>query len=234
MCKLQIERDNISQVSLYLHTSRERLLKMPRRFQVRARNLIITFPQVPEHLQHEFDAGTPFLERVTANFGNPLCCRLGRERHSDGGIHYHIYLGFDKIVTVNSATAFDYFGAHGNIKSIRRTPHKVFDYVGKDGDIRLEHGEPPADARSCDGDNSNKWADIISCDTKESFLSAVRQQAPRDWLLSNQRIIEYANFYYPDEKPEYEAPPITVERERYPEISEWENQAAIGDCRPER
>ena len=207
---------------------------MPRRFQVRARNFIITFPQVPEHCQHEFDAGTPFLERVTANFGNPLCCRLGRERHADGGIHYHIYLGFDKIVTVNSATAFDYFGTHGDIKSVRRTPHKVFDYVGKDGDIRLEHGEPPADARSRERDDSNKWADIISCDTKESFLSAVRQQAPRDWLLSNQRILEYANLYYPEEKPEYEAPSITVERERYPEISEWENQAAIGDNRPER
>ena len=27
---------------------------------------------------------------------------------------------------------------------------------------------------------------------------------------------------------------LAVERERYPEISEWENQAAIGDCRPER
>lgn len=204
------------------------------RFRCRSRNFIITFPQVPEHIQHEFDAGTPFLERVTANFGNPLCCRLGRERHSDAGIHYHIYLGFDKIVTINSSTAFDYFGAHGNIKSVRRTPNKVFDYVGKDGDIRLEHGEPPADARSRGEDNSNKWSDIISRDTKEEFLSAFRQQAPRDWLLSNQRILEYANLYYPEEKPEYEAPPITVERERYPEISEWENQAAIGDLRPER
>ena len=103
-----------------------------------------------------------------------------------------------------------------------------------DRDIRLEHGEPPAEARSRDGNDSNKWHDIISCNDKESFLSAVREQAPRDWLLSNQRILEYANLYYPEEKPEYEAPHTTVERERYPEISEWENQAAIGDSRPER
>lgn len=137
-------------------------------------------------------------------------------------------------LSLSTRTAFDYFGTHGNIKSVRRTPNKVFDYVGKDGDIRLDHGEPPTETRSRDGNDSNKWHDIISCSDKESFLSAVREQAPRDWLLSNQRILEYANLYYPEEKPEYTTPNITVERERYPEISEWENQAAIGDCRPER
>lgn len=84
---------------------------MPR-FRCRARNFIITFPQVAENVQPRFDNGTTFLERVTADFGNPLCCRLGRERHADGGVHYHVYLGFDKIVSINSATAFDYFGAH--------------------------------------------------------------------------------------------------------------------------
>lgn len=206
---------------------------MPR-FRCRARNLIVTFPQVNENAQRQFDAGTPFLERVQQDFGNPVCLRLGRERHEDGGIHYHVYIGFDKIVSINSATAFDYFGAHGNIKSIRRTPHKVFDYVGKDGDIRLEHGEPPTTPSSREGADQNKWHDIISCDDKESFLSAVRDKAPRDWLLSNQRILEYANLYYPEEKPPYTSPSYTVARERYPEISEWENQAAIGDCRPER
>lgn len=206
---------------------------MPR-FRCRARNLIVTFPQVNENAQRHFDAGTPFLERVQQDFGNPVCLRLGRERHEDGGIHYHVYIGFDKIVSINSATAFDYFGAHGNIKSIRRTPHKVFDYVGKDGDIRLEHGEPPTTPSSREGADQNKWHDIISCDDKESFLSAVRDKAPRDWLLSNQRILEYANLYYPEEKPPYTSPSYTVARERYPEISEWENQAAIGDCRPER
>lgn len=206
---------------------------MPR-FRCRSKNFIITFPQVNENVQPRFDAGTPFLEHVTADYGNPICCRLGRERHADGGVHYHVYLSFDKIVSVNSATAFDYFGAHGNIKSIRRTPHKVFDYVGKDGDIRLEHGEPPAKTTAREGNDQNKWHDIISSDDKESFLQRVRDEAPRDWLLSNQRILEYANLYYPEEKPPYESPNLTVERERYPGLREWEEQAAIGDSRPER
>jgi hypothetical protein len=53
-------------------------------------------------------------------------------------------------------------------------------------------------------------------------------------LLSNQRILEYANLYYPEEKPPYESPDLTVERERYTGLREWEEQAAIGDSRPER
>lgn len=206
---------------------------MPR-FRCRARHFIITFPQVPENVQPRFDNPSDFVERITADFGNPLCVRLGRERHSDGGIHYHIYLGFNKIVSINSATALDYYGTHGDIKSVRRTPEKVYDYVGKDGDIRLEHGEPPRGSNARESNDGNKWSDIIGSDDKDSFLSAVRAQAPRDWLLSNQRILEYANLYYPEEIPEYTSPDIFVERERYPEVTEWENQAAIGDCRPER
>ena len=104
---------------------------MPR-FRSRARNYLITFPQVPENVQRFFDEGTPFLDRVKADFGDPRCCRIGREHHGDGGIHYHIYLSFNTIATINSAQAFDYFGTHGNIKPIRRTPEKSFDYAGKE------------------------------------------------------------------------------------------------------
>lgn len=206
---------------------------MPR-FRSRARNYLITFPQVPENVQRFFDEGTPFLDRVKADFGDPRCCRIGREHHGDGGIHYHIYLSFNTIATINSAQAFDYFGTHGNIKPIRRTPEKSFDYAGKEGDVRLDYGEPPRPPSECGVDNSNKWADIISCPDKESFLHAVREKAPRDWLLSNQRILEYANIYYPDPVPEYESPPVTASYERYPELLEWEQQAHLGEPRDER
>lgn len=206
---------------------------MPR-FRCRSKNFIITYPQVGEDVQHRFDNPSDLIEIISRNIRDPLCARLGREHHQDGGVHYHLYLGFDKIVSINKPDAFDYYGPHGNIKSIRRTPEKVHRYVGKDNDIRLDYGEPPDSTGSDSGGNRNKWHDIVSSEDKDTFLSAVREQAPRDWLLSNQRILEYANLYYPEEIPEYETPTISIERERYPELTQWEEQASIGNNRPER
>ena len=180
---------------------------MPR-FQARAKAFIVTFPQVSEDVQQRFDhEGASLLLNITQDLKDPACFRLGRERHQDGGVHYHMYIGFDEVVHINRPNLFDYFGAHGNIKSVRRTPRTVYDYCGKDGDVRYERGDPPESVSRSRGENGEKWHTICDAPDKDTFLSLCRQLAPKDWLLSNSRILEYANTYYPEVPSPYEGPP---------------------------
>lgn len=205
------------------------------RFRARAKAFILTFPQTSEDVQRKFvnDGGT-FLESVQRDFESPVCIRIGRESHSDGGIHFHVFLSFESPVTVQSSDAFDYFGSHGNIKSVRTTPRKVYDYVGKDDDVVYEYGTAPDETGNDAGSNSARWHDIVGCDSKESFLSAVRSQAPRDWVLSLDRILAYAEYAYPTIVPEYQSPAVATAYERIPGLAGWKRQAAIGTAVGER
>lgn len=205
------------------------------RFRARAKAFILTFPQTTEDVQREFvDNGGTFLEYVQRDFTDPVCIRIGRESHSDGGIHFHVFLSFESPVTVSSPDAFDYFGSHGNIRSVRTTPRKVYDYVGKDDDVVYEYGTAPDETNNDSGPTSARWHDIVGCDTKESFLSAVRSQAPRDWVLSLDRILAYAEYAYPTPIREYESPPVATAYERVPGLAGWKRQAAIGTTVGER
>lgn len=205
------------------------------RFRARAKAFILTFPQTSEDVQREFvDNGRTFLEHVQRDFTDPVCIRIGRESHGDGGIHFHVFLSFESPVTVSASDAFDYFGSHGNIRSVRTTPRKVYDYVGKDGDVVYEYGTAPDEADNDSGSTSARWHDIVGCDTKESFLSAVRSQAPRDWVLSLDRILAYAEYAYPTPVREYTSPTVVTSYGCVPGLSEWREQAAIGRAVGER
>ena len=205
------------------------------RFRSRAKAFILTFPQCNEDVQQEFtDNGGNFPQLVEHDLTSPLCCRIGRERHADGGVHFHVFLSFESPVTVNSANQFDYFGSHGNIKPIRTTPRRVWEYVGKDGDIILEFGVAPGEGGATDGASSSRWTDIVASDSKESFLAAVRSNAPRDWVLSLDRILQYAEYAYPTPVTPYESPAITTTWGRAPQLREWVDQAAIGRVVGER
>ena len=199
------------------------------RFRSRAKGFILTYPQCSEDVQSQFVAnGGDFPELVECSLEAPKCCRIGRERHQDGGVHFHVYLGFESPVVVNSPTLFDYFGAHGNIKPVRTTPRRAWEYVGKDGDIIYEFGEPPSEGGGADSGSSSRWTDIVACDSKESFLAAVRCNAPRDWVLSLDRILQYAEYAYPTPVTIYESPATTTAWGRAPRLREWLEQAAIG------
>jgi len=210
------------------------------RFRARAKAFILTFPQTSEDVQRQFSSnGGTFLESVQRDFEDPVCIRIGRESHSDGGIHFHVFLSFESPVTVNRPDAFDYFGAHGNIKSVRSTPRKVYDYVTKDGDVVFEHGEAPPERGNASGDVAGRWHSIVASSDKESFLAAVRTEAPRDWVLSLDRILAYAEYAFPTIVPDYVSPSVVVRGEQLDqwggsELDQWKRQANIGQSSSER
>lgn len=226
MCKcakVKRERNNISLLLSLLNSP-----PMPR-FQARAKNFILTYPQCNDDVQSQFiDNGGNFPQLVEQDLELPNCVRIGRERHQDGGVHFHVFLGFESTVTVNSPTLFDYFGAHGNIKSVRTTPRRAYEYVGKDGDIIHEFGISPPEGGASNSGSNSRWIDIVNAESKDSFLSAVRLQAPRDWVLSLDRILQYAEYAYPTPVAPYESPSTTTAWGRAPQLREWLSQAAIG------
>ena len=75
--------------------------------------------------------------------GTPTRYRLARESHQDGGHHFHAYLGFESAVRIRSASRLDFGQHHPNIQSVRTGHRRTWDYVGKDGDIVYEIGDPP-------------------------------------------------------------------------------------------
>ncbi|UJO02129.1 Rep [Bat associated gemykibivirus 1] len=61
-------------------------------------------------------------------------CIIGRENHSDGGIHLHAFVDFGKRFSTRNVQKFDVGGCHPNIEPSKGRPWAGYDYAIKDGD----------------------------------------------------------------------------------------------------
>ena len=101
-------------------------------FRVCCNNLLVTYPQAEGC---DVDGIVAVLRRANLEF------QLGRERHADGGVHYHAFcrrVGGGRFESTNARILDVRCGGmvyHPNIRVIYRTPELAWDYVGKDGDI---------------------------------------------------------------------------------------------------
>ena len=141
------------------------------RFRLRAKIFFLTYSQIGEDVIEELRS-TPtqhfrFIEEV---LGTPSDYRLARESHQDGASHLHCVVGYAETQLVNSASLFDYRGAHPNIKSIRGTIKKPWNYAGKDGDIIHELGGPNGGDSGTGGSIAERWSHAIDAPTEDEFL----------------------------------------------------------------
>ena len=141
------------------------------RFRLRAKIFFLTFSQIGEDVIEELRS-TPtqhfrFIEEV---LGTPSDYRLARESHQDGASHLHCVVGYAETQLVNSASLFDYRGAHPNIKSIRGTIKKPWNYAGKDGDIIHELGGPNGGDSGTGGSIAERWSHAIDAPTEDEFF----------------------------------------------------------------
>jgi hypothetical protein len=196
------------------------------RFRLRAKIFFLTYSQVQddvikelrEHPRKHFD----FIEEV---LGTPCDYRLAAESHSDGGSHLHCVVGYGETQLVNSAGLFDYRGAHPNIKSIRGTIKKPWNYTGKDGDIIYELGGPDGGDSGTGGTIAERWSHAIDAPTEDEFLERVRLADPRSYVLFNKAVTQYANKVY--RKPrEYSSPQFRLLGGS--RIEEWLSQSDLG------
>lgn len=199
-------------------------------FRFRAKSCLLTYSQTTEPQQ---DA---FLHRAENHFNyvadalrTPRVYRLGRERHNDGGTHFHVFISWSERVSFRNQSLLDFHGSHPNIKPIPRTPEHAFDYAGKDGDIIYECGERPGKSGTLSSGRDSIWADALSQQCKEDFLSVLRNRAPRDFVLYFSAIKNYAAYHFASEAPEYHPPEFdTIQCEEFDRFNEWLSQSGIG------
>ena len=148
-----------------------------------------------------------------------LCLRLSEllldtdlhANHQDGGHHFHAYLAFESAVRIRSASRLDFGQHHPNIQSVRTGHRRTWDYVGKDGDIVYEIGDPPDQLVDRVGAAATLYGlrlyaqnlkknFIRSCETELRdiiSISPTTRTIRREVLWSSSTTIRIANLYGP-------------------------------------
>lgn len=173
-------------------------------FRLRGRKFFLTYSQTPPHFDPEQIARA--FRRVGGRYV------ISRELHQDGGTHFHCFLIFDEQFHTRDPRAFDVDGTHPNIKPIRFTPRKAYDYTTKFGNICFNnlHDDDIEPEKQ-----SSHWHEIISCESRERFFELLRERDPRMLITAFSNISKYADWAYRIEQDEYQSPV------KYSEVNEW-------------
>ena len=196
---------------------------------INSKTLFLTYSQVNQDGIDRF-VSTPsdHFDFVSSSLGTPTRYRLARESHQDGGHHFHAYLGFESAVRIRSASRLDFGQHHPNIQSVRTGHRRTWDYVGKDGDIVYEIGDPPDPIGGPSGGRGDSvWSEAVRAESEEEFYSILRDGAPRYYILYHRQLEQYAAKFYGVRPQPYESPTFTDLTG--PRIAEWKSQATIGD-----
>lgn len=192
-------------------------------FRLRAKRILLTYSQVGPEFDHQRIA-----QLIGQLGGRGVICR---ERHRNGGIHYHALIFFDTTYHTRDVTTFDVGGAHPNIKPIRWTPRKAYDYVRKDGDVVFCNVDD-GDIDGTGGNSKSTWSDIIAAPDKSAFFEAMRSLDPRALVCSFTSIEKYAEWAYREDQSEYQSPTSWSDCDvtDFPELQGWyvENVAIRG------
>lgn len=157
-------------------------------------------------------------------------CIVGREDHSDGGIHFHAFFMFDRKYRTRDERKFDVDGVHPNIVRGKGTPEKGWDYATKDGDVVGGGLERPSGNRVSQA--GEVWTRICNAGSREEFFELCEELAPRALLCSFTSLRCYADWKYRDEPAEYEHPDgLVFNPEKTAELDDWvqSNLGGVGD-----
>jgi len=152
-------------------------------FRLNCRNVFLTYPRCPiepkqlgEFLQHLRPA---------------IYIHVVREQHEDGTPHLHCLLQWVDKYNLRDERKFDFNGHHPNIQPARDVA-AIDDYISK----HIGPDTPPTHSWKF-GEFSNsiaaaKWRKVAEAITEEDVLAAALDASPRDYVIHNDRIREYA------------------------------------------
>lgn len=147
-------------------------------------------------------------------------CIVGREKHQDGGTHYHAFFMFERKYASRNNRIFDVNGKHPNIVRGYGTPEKGWDYATKDGDICAGGLERPGSISTDAGEA--KWSWIINAETREEFFERIASRDPRALCTNFGNLQRYADWKYRPVPIEYEHPGnISFDGGSIGELTEW-------------
>lgn len=164
-------------------------------FQFDNRKVFLTYAQVGDTPLNDIFQFLSQL-RVGRNPEQPRYLVVSRERHADGGFHFHAVIDFGKRFRSRDERVFDFNGLHPNIVAIRtdRQYKNNVDYTKKDGEFQElgEYQEPEER-----GHKQQHWIDLIDGSTNPGdFMAKAKAVAPRDFVLQNDKFEAFAHKYY--------------------------------------
>lgn len=147
--------------------------------------------------------------------------RIGRERHADGGFHFHAFVNFERKYDFEDVHKFCVGQkrssrtncpgqTHCNILRVYKTPENTWDYVGKScpppdgpplqagetlesrtGELVASNCERPTPRKGGSSRDEN-WAHSLSLPTGKEFSEDVEKHSPRDYVVHHNAIQKIA------------------------------------------
>lgn len=116
---------------------------------------------------------------------------VAREKHADGGQHFHVLLCYKKSKRLRSILAFDLVfngdTIHGNYQPVKNL-RDCYGYVTKDGDYYEDVVDIPGLSSTHE---TSYWELALQAENKERALEIIRRNNPRDYILQR-RNLDYA------------------------------------------
>lgn len=191
----------------------------PSSFRLQAKNIFLTYPRCDIPLQ----ALLTSITELFSDLSTVTYAVVASELHSDQAptdqetpicaFHRHVVCCLSTKIHIRDAAKFDVDGFHPNIQACRDLKASIA-YCKKDGDF-IEFGSAPI-ARST-------WSDCLVACNKEDFLRLVSATSPRDYVLSYDRLLSFAEHHYADPKPAYT--PAFTEFNVPDQLAEWEHDS---------
>lgn len=155
-------------------------------------------------------------------------CIVGRELHSDGGVHLHAFVDFGKKFRSRRVDIFDVNGCHPNVSPSRGSAERGYDYAIKDGDVVAGGLARPSEHGA--STNVQKWSQIVSAESQEQFWQLVEQLDPKALCTNYSNLRKYADWRYRIEPEPYQHPAgISFELGMVPELATWREQSLDAD-----
>jgi hypothetical protein len=174
-------------------------------FRVYASAFLITWSQTHK----DFDPQR-IVDHVHKIDTNPKL-NLAREKHKDGGTHFHAFVQFSDGFRTRNSKLFDVTDPavpvtqKANIQPVGRTPWLVYDYVEKDTDIIHRELERPVETKNSKEDvkkATRDWLEIINQPTSTQYWQALNRLAPERLATNYNNLKAYAADKYKDEDAE--------------------------------
>lgn len=177
--------------------------------------LMLTYSQTPDDFNPEKIAD---LAKQ-----NSAKCLISKEYHKDGGTHYHALLYFEKRFQTRNVHHFDVQGRHPNWLTVRSTPERAWDYVGKEGEIMYQTLDRPAEGtQTKPAPNQWVWQSIATAKTEEEMRSLFMNYAPKEYILHFGNITKFAvQQYTEDDTQQYSSPQYNMGSNAPKELLTW-------------
>lgn len=152
-------------------------------------------------------------------------CIVARERHADGGLHYHVFVEFGEPFSTRRATAFDVGGRHPNIACVGKTPLIAWNYVCKEGDIVCGGAAPPVARGGVPrprGGTDADWHYILDAEDEDNFFIRLRERCPKQLACNYPALRKYADWRFRRAPVEYTPPSgATFDMGNLQELGDW-------------